>query len=117
MSEKILCVVCPLGCRLLVDIEGDSVSVEGHKCSKGIDFAHSEIIEPKRNFSTSIPIDGEVFSMLSVRLSSVIPLKLFSTVICEITSLHPETPIHRGQVLIHNVSDTGVDVIATRTVL
>ena len=78
MSEKILCVVCPLGCKLLVNTEGESVSVEGNKCSKGIDFAYSEIVEPKRNLATSIPIDG--------------------------------------QVLIHNVSNTGVDVIATRTV-
>ncbi len=116
MSEKILCVVCPLGCKLLVDIEGDSVSVEGNKCSKGVDFAHSEIVESKRNLATSIPIDGQVFSMLSVRLSRVIPLRLFSNVLSEIASLRPETPIHRGQVLIHNVSNTGVDVIATRTV-
>jgi len=38
-------------------------------------------------------------------------------ILAEIAKLRPEAPIRRGQVLIADVLGTGVDVIATRTVL
>jgi CxxC motif-containing protein len=38
-------------------------------------------------------------------------------ILAEIAPLRPEAPVSRGQVLIADVLGTGVDVIATRTVV
>ena len=116
MTEQLTCILCPVGCDLEVDRAGDGLEVRGNQCDKGIGFADEEILYPKRNLATSVPLRGTESQMVSVGLSGPVPRDMISPVLSEIAGLRPEPPILRGQVLIPNVIGTGVDVIATRTV-
>ena len=116
--DRLTCVLCPVGCALAVlkDPAGE-LQVEGNQCDKGPPWALEEVLHPHRNLATSVPVQGTAARMVSVRLSAPVPRQLVFPILAEIARLRPHTPVCRGQVLIANVLGTGVDVIATRTVL
>ena len=116
MIEQLTCILCPEGCDLEVERAGNGLEVRGNQCDKGIGFSDEEILHPKRNLATSVPLRGTAAQMISVRLSGPVPRDMISPILAEIAGLRPEPPVRRGQVLIPNVLGTGVDVIATRTV-
>jgi CxxC motif-containing protein len=116
--DRLTCVLCPVGCELEVSGDGSSdVQVIGNQCDKGIPFAVEEVLRPKRNLATSVPVRGTAATMVSVRLSGPVPREMIFPILAEIARLRPEAPVRRGQVLIADILGTGVDVIATRTVV
>ena len=116
--DRLTCVLCPVGCELEVRRDGSTeVEVSGNQCDKGIPFAVEEVLHPRRNLATSIPIRNAAAKMVSVRLSGRVPREMIFPILAEIARLRPEAPVRRGQVLIAGVLGTGVDVIATRTVV
>ena len=116
-ADRLTCVLCPVGCELefAQDAAGD-LQVKGNQCDKGIPFAVEEVLRPKRNLATSVPVRGTAARMVSVRLSGSVPREMIFPILAVIAKLRPDAPIRRGQVLIADVLGTGVDVIATRTV-
>jgi len=116
--DRLTCVLCPVGCELEVKRDGSTkVEVSGNQCDKGIPFAVEEVLHPRRNLATSIPVRGTASKMVSVRLSRPVPREMIFPILAEIARLRPEVPVRRGQVLIAGVLGTGIDVIATRTVV
>lgn len=116
MTERLTCVLCPIGCPMEVVRGGEDIEVRGNECPKGVDFAVQEILHPRRNLSASVPLKGSASRMVSVRLSMPVARNLIFPILAEIAALRPEAPVRRGQVLIADVLNTGVDVIATRTI-
>jgi CxxC motif-containing protein len=118
LVDRLTCVLCPVGCELEIgrDAAGE-LRVDGYQCDKGVPFALEEILRPKRNLATSVPVRGAATKLVSVRLSAAVPREMLFPVLAEIAKLRPEAPVHRGQVLIADVLGTGADVIATRTVV
>jgi CxxC motif-containing protein len=116
--DRLTCVLCPVGCELEVrkDPPGE-LQIQGNQCDKGIPFAVEEVLYPKRNLATSVPVRGTAAKMVSVRLSRPVPREIIFPILAEIAKLRPEAPVRRGQVLIADVLGTGVDVVATRTVV
>jgi len=117
MTEQLTCLLCPIGCELEVETEGGAVRIQGQQCDKGVDFAAEEVLRPKRNLATSVPLSGTTDRMVSVRLTERVARDLIFPILKEIAGLRPAAPVRRGDVLIADVLGTGVDVIATRTVL
>jgi CxxC motif-containing protein len=118
LVDRLTCVLCPVGCEL--EVRGDragELEVSGNQCDKGVPFAVEEVLRPRRNLATSVPVRGTAVRMVSVRLSGPVPREMLFAVLAEIAKLRPEAPVRRGQVLIADVLATGVDVLATRTVL
>jgi CxxC motif-containing protein len=117
VNDRLTCVLCPVGCELEVRKDpGGELQVQGNQCDKGIPFAVEEVLHPKRNLATSVPLKGTETKMASVRLTGPVPRDMIFPILAEISALRPEAPVRRGQVLIMDVLGTGVDVIATRTV-
>jgi len=115
-ADRLTCILCPVGCELEIWRTERGLDVRGNQCDKGIDFATEEVLFPKRNLATSVPVKDSVPRLVSVRLSDRVPRVMIFPILAEIAKLRPEPPVRRGQVLIANVLGIGVDVIATRTV-
>lgn len=116
MQDKLTCIMCPLGCEMEVTVSGKDVATRGNKCVKGLEFAEEEMLDPKRNLATSVPIAGGNFQMLSVRLNQRVSRQMLFPILKEIARLRLVPPVTRGSVLIKNVLGSGADVIATRSV-
>jgi CxxC motif-containing protein len=114
--DRLTCILCPVGCELESRRTDRGLDVRGNQCEKGIDFATEEVLYPKRNLATSVPVRGSETKMVSVRLSDRVPREMIFPILGEIARLRPAPPVRRGQVLIRDVLGTGVDVVATRTV-
>ena len=117
-SEKeVTCIVCPIGCKILVRTDGTEFEVlRGNKCKKGIEYARNETLDPRRMLTTSILVKNGDWPLVSVKSSRPIPKEKLFLVLQEIKTAKVESPVKSGQVILRNVADTGIDIIATKTV-
>ncbi len=118
MSEitHYLCIGCPLGCRLEVEDEADGsvVEVRGFSCRKGKTFAEREHHDPRRMVTTTLAVDGGLWSRLPVHTTAEVPKNLVHDVVRSLRPIRVEAPIERGQVIVSDVLGTGADVVASR---
>ena len=72
ITEKdITCIVCPIGCKILVKIDGTQLEiVEGNKCKRGIEYAKNEVFDPRRMLTTSVLVNGGEWPLVSVKSSN-----------------------------------------------
>ncbi len=117
MEQLITCINCPVGCRMTVNVEnGAVVSVTGNSCKRGVTYAAQESTAPMRMVTAVAPVQG-CNMPVSVKTRTPIPKGKIADCMQAIMALRLATPIAMGDVVIANVCGTGVDVIATKTVV
>ncbi|MBP7056570.1 MAG: DUF1667 domain-containing protein [Candidatus Omnitrophica bacterium] len=117
MKKELICINCPMGCCLEVDYDKDRIiSVKGNECARGKDYAEKEIFHPERVVTTTVRIKGASIPVLPVKTARSVPKDLGIKIVRAASKITVEAPVKSGDVIIKNVSDTGVDLIATRTV-
>ena len=48
-KRNLTCIGCPMGCALLVEMDGkEIISVTGNTCKKGAEYAVKEVTDPTR---------------------------------------------------------------------
>lgn len=118
MDEKeITCIVCPIGCKILVRTDGTRFELlEGNKCKRGVEYARSEALDPRRVLTSSIIVrDGER-PLISVKTTKPVPKDKIFQVLEIIKKTKVKAPVGIGQILVKDVANLGIDVIATKTV-
>lgn len=111
--KELICVVCPMGCHLEVDIE-DDYKTSGNQCKRGIDYAREELTAPKRIVTSTVKVEGGLYNRISVKTSSPIPKAMVFQCMEEINKIKIEAPVRVGQVLLEDILGTGTDIVATR---
>ena len=111
-KRKLTCIVCPRGCQMVVTLdEGKVIGVEGNFCKRGATYANDECTNPRRTVTSTVRcLDG---SIVSVKTESTIPKEKMFEVMAEINSAHPSGDLRIGDVVVRNVCNTGVNVVAT----
>ena len=117
-SEKeITCIVCPIGCKILVRTDGILFELlDGNKCKKGIDYARNEALEPRRMLTSSVLVKNGEWPLVSVKSSKPIPKDKVFSVLKEIKKTIVNAPVKSGQTIIKNVSNTKIDIVATKSI-
>lgn len=115
MKKNLICITCPIGCRLTIDRKGDRMIVEGNQCKRGITYAEDELTNPTRMIPTTVKIEGSHLRRLPVRTASPVPKGLIFACMHEINKVIICAPIKMGDVVLENILETGVDIIATRS--
>lgn len=113
MVKEMTCINCPLGCSLTVTIDGEDIKVTGNTCPRGAAYAVNEIKDPKRIVTSSVKCD-EQKERISCKTFEAIPKDKIFDVMEEIKKVTVKAPIHIGDVIIENVCNTKVNVIATK---
>ncbi|MBL3593937.1 MAG: DUF1667 domain-containing protein [Synergistaceae bacterium] len=110
-----ICVSCPVGCDLKVQARGkEVVSVEGHSCPRGVDFAKAEVANPTRVFATTVRVAGGKLPVCPVRSRQAVPKERLDDISREVARLTVPAPVTIGQIIVGDVCGTGVDIVATR---
>jgi CxxC motif-containing protein len=110
------CVVCPVGCELEVVIDNGKVTgVTGNKCKRGEVYGKTEAENPVRILTSTIRVKSGVHPVCPVRTDGVIPKDKIFPCMKKINRIEVEAPIMIGQKIIENIEDTGVNVIASRS--
>ena len=115
--REMTCIICPNGCKLEVTQEGDQIQVRGNQCKRGEIFAIMEMTEPKRTISSTVRTIFPQVPVLPVRVSGEIPKERIFDVMKEINKVCIHHPVSRNEIIIENVLNLGVHVIATSGVL
>lgn len=116
--RELICICCPLGCHITVDdSDMNDLKVTGNTCPRGAKYARDEVTCPKRVVTSICPVEGGEIAMVSCKTKDSVEKRLIFEVLKEIRANKVVAPVHEGDVLVHNVMGTGVDVVATKTVL
>ena len=117
MSKDVICIMCPLGCDMKVDIEGQEVTdVQGHRCKKGVKHAEKEVFFPGRILTTTISTRIQGVPLLPVRSNKEIPKEKLIEAVRTISKQSVTEPVQMGQTVITDILGLGVDIIACRTI-
>ena len=117
--REITCILCPNACQLGAHFDRGKrkiLDLENCRCKRGDKYAEEEIFNPKRSVMTVVPIESNLWKVTSVLTAEPVPKDKIFDVYNEIKKVRLKAPVERGDVLISNVCDTGIDVIITRTV-
>ncbi|NMA65349.1 MAG: DUF1667 domain-containing protein [Clostridiaceae bacterium] len=114
--EKI-CIGCPLGCIVNVELEDGIIkNISNYSCKRGEVYARKEITNPERIVTSTVKVNGGERPLVSVKTKENIPKSKIFDCMKEINSIVVNAPIHLGDVLIENVAGTNVPIIATCSV-
>lgn len=115
--EELTCINCPMGCTLRVTIENNKVTnVVGNNCKRGEIYAVKECTNPTRIVTSTVKVLKGKIKAVSVKTASDIPKDKTFQCIEALKGLEIKAPIKIGDLILKNVADTGVDVIATKNV-
>ena len=114
MLKTITCICCPKGCLVTLDTENPEETVKGFSCQQGHDYALAELIRPMRTISSTAEIKGGLHPRIPVKTNGNIPKEKIFEVMDEINKISVESPVKCGDVLLENVLDTGIDIVACR---
>ncbi len=114
MLKRITCICCPKGCVVSLDTGDPEKTAAGFSCLQGRDYAISELICPTRTISSTVELIGGAHPRLPVKTSGNIPKEKIFDVMREINKISARSPVGCGEVLLPDVSGTGVDIVACR---
>ena len=107
------CTTCPSECLLTVEVERDANgavvevrSVTGNNCPRGDTFAHQEL-------TTTVAVSGGDEALLPVRTAEAIPLELHAQAMALIRGLVVNAPIRMGDVVLKDLLNTNINLIAS----
>ena len=115
-SKEMVCIVCPVGCRLNAQVVDGQVRVSGNTCAKGVKYASEELTNPTRTVTSSVVVSGGHLGQLSVKTAQPVPKASIPAVLEAIRRASARAPVVMGDVVLANAAGTGVDVVATRSI-
>ncbi|WP_024856302.1 DUF1667 domain-containing protein [Ruminococcus albus] len=115
MTRDLICINCPMGCEMTVEVEnGKVISVSGNTCKRGEIYAESEISNPTRTITTTvISAEGRP---VPVKTAQPVPKDKISECTAAIKAAEIHLPVKVGQVIIDDLLGTGSQVTVTKTV-
>ncbi len=115
MQKNIICVSCPMGCGITVELNdnGEVVSVTGNTCKRGDAYARTECTHPVRSLATTVKVDGGIHNVVPCKSAGALPKEKIFDCMKEINSAEAKAPVAIGDVLIENILGTGINIVAT----
>lgn len=111
--KKFICIMCPKGCHLSVDEENE-YQVSGNNCNKGVKYGKAEATNPIRVVTSTVIVNTEEkAARCSVKTADGIPKGSVKDAMKVINRVRLQAPVSIGDVVVKNLLDTGVDLVAT----
>lgn len=114
MKRNLTCIICPRGCSLTAEINGNQVSVTGNTCPKGEEYAINECLHPVRTVTATVRVSNRQNTMVSVKTENAVPKERMMSVMAVLRKMTVTAPISIGQVLLQDVE--GSAIVATKQI-
>ena len=114
MEKKITCIICPRGCAMTATITDTGVTVTGHTCPKGEEYAINECTNPVRTVTSTVRVSNRKDTMVSVKTAAPVPKGKMMDVMAALHSVSVQAPVSIGDVVLKNIF--GANVIVTKNV-
>ena len=107
-QEELVCVNCPKGCNVTVQLEGDEVKdVQGYCCKEGLNYARQEVIRPMRILTSTVRIEGALSRVIPVITDGEIPLDMWQEAMEKIKTIKVQAPIAVNQIIVADFLGNG----------
>lgn len=117
MIREMICINCPMGCRLTVDdTDRENILVTGNTCPRGAVYAKNEVVAPKRMVTSTVKVRGGTLPMVSVKTREAIPKELIFESLALLKDITLTAPVRIGDVALGNIAGCGVDFVAAKAV-
>lgn len=113
--KEYVCIVCPNSCRLRVEERDGQILVSGNECKRGLDHGVQEYSNPTRMLTTTVAIDGGALPRIPVISSGEVPKSKLEECLHRLYAMRLSAPVVCGQVVEENICNTGVDILASRS--
>ena len=115
MQKNIICVACPMGCGVTVDIadNGEILSVTGNTCKRGDTYARAECTNPVRSLATTVRVTDGIYNVVPCKSSGALPKDKITECMEVINKAEVNAPVKLGDVLVENILGTGINIVAT----
>jgi CxxC motif-containing protein len=110
--SQLVCIKCPMSCKLSVIKQNDEIIVSGNNCLKGKEFATQEYIAPKRTITSLVKVIGGDKPVLPVKTSAPIPKGEVKIILEKISHIEIQAPVAIGDIVCKNIYED-VDLVAT----
>ncbi|MGM0549056.1 MAG: DUF1667 domain-containing protein [Bacillota bacterium] len=118
MAKKveITCISCPMGCdvELTIDSDNQIECLEGASCKAGEKYVKNEYYNPTRILPTTARVKNGVLPLVPVKSKEPLPKELLEKAMIEIAKVELEAPVKLGDIVIEDILNTGVNIVATR---
>jgi CxxC motif-containing protein len=114
--KEFTCIVCPVSCNLKVEEKDGEITVTGNQCKRGLNFGINEYSHPVRMLTTTLKTVNGSIRRVPVISTGEVPKDQLKSMVKELYKIEVPCPIKRGDIIIKNIHNTGVDIIATRTI-
>ncbi len=117
MKNTLTCIICPRSCLIYVYCEDGGIEkIQGALCSKGKRYVQKELTCPMRTISTTVEVTGGEYPLVSVKSEGELPKEQLKLVMRELAKVKVRAPVDIGDILVYNILNTGVNIVATRIV-
>lgn len=116
VEKEYICIICPVSCDLTLTDDDNNLSVSGNTCKRGESYAKNEYTKPVRMITTTVAIEGSVYPLIPVISTDMVPKEKLKKCIELLYNLKLQAPVKEGDVIVKDILDTGVDIIAAKTV-
>ena len=115
--KNLICINCPMGYALTVEMEGDEVvSVSGNTCKRGEAYGRKEVTDPTRIVTSTVKVSGGKAKMVSVKTRQDIPKGKIAECVEALKDVQVQAPVRIGDVIVTDIAGTGVDIVATKNI-
>ena len=116
---KKTCIVCPIGCHLEAEVDGDGkiLSISGNTCRRGEAYMRDELTDPRRTLTSTVKVDGAKYDRyLPVKTDGGISKGRLFEAMEVLAKITVTAPVKRGDVIVENFLGEGVSLVAGKTV-
>ena len=115
MKQSMTCICCPLGCNMEITKNHNEHAVAGNKCLRGKKYAIEELTAPKRVITSTIKITDGLYPVIPVKTDQGAPKDKIFEIMKILANTTSTTPIRTGDIIIENIANTEVNIVATKT--
>lgn len=114
MKRNMTCIICPRGCSLTAEITEAGVTVTGHTCPKGEEYAINECTNPVRTVTATVRVANRENTMVSVKTETPVPKGKMMDVMAQLRKISVNAPVSIGDTVLSDVF--GSRIIITKGV-
>ena len=114
MKRELTCIICPKGCALRVQTDGERLQVTGNTCPRGKQYAISECTAPQRTVTAVLRVANRDDTMISVKTKDPVLKGRMFEVMARLHGTAVNAPVQIGDVVLEDVC--GSSIVATKEV-
>ena len=108
MNRNLTCIICPRGCALTAEITPSGVTVTGHSCPRGEEYAVNECLHPMRTVTATVRVSNRLNTMVSVKTVQPVPKERMMEVMTLLRQTQVQAPVTIGDVILEDICDTQI---------